>query len=548
LRGSDDPAIDLESVPATTSLWESMAARMSSLEERNPDYRTADDAADHVFRFLNTERRLTHIDWSTEYVGPLWTYHLSYFDYAVDLARAWRDSDEQRYGDCYVHLWTGWLDAAERGAARIEPYPTSVRCLNALRSLWMVHDRLPSPFTDRLLAAVHAQLEWLAANVERHLRANHLQRNLTALARGSITFDSPEARRWRPFIDELWKELEEQVLSDGGHFERSPMYHAAALDDFLRTVALCEVAGIAVPADVRPCLASMTRAFQWLSRPDGTLHLFNDAANGERPGRGEVLDLARRVLREDFVEPAGVFALPDTGYYGVVDPASGTRLVVDAGPPGPVYQPGHAHCDMLSFELDLAGRPVVVDAGVHGYDGDAYREYVRSTRAHNTVAIAGRDQHELWATFRVARRGEILAATCHETNGQFEFEGACRHYHDKRAVHRRTVRMRGDELTVTDTVEGAVGRVLSSRLHLHPGFRVEPLDAGFLALSEYAGAMLRVRIEPFGAVDAFVRRGERNPLQGWWCPEFGVALPAATIESTVPANDGRRFGWRIWKV
>lgn len=533
-------------MPSATSSWRSLAARMSSLERPHPDFGSADDTVNHLFRFLNTERRLTKIDWSTEYVCPLWTYHLSYFDFAVDLARAWRDRGERRFGERYLQLWTNWLEAAERGAARIEPYPTSVRCLNALRSLWLVHDRVPSPFSDQLLAAVHAQLEWLAGNLERHLRGNHLQKNLTALAWGSIAFDGPVARRWRPFLDELWEELREQVLPDGGHFERSPMYHAAALDDFLRTVTLCEAAGVAVPADVRPRLAAMTRALQWLSRPDGTLHLFNDAANGERPGREEVLDLARRVLSADFVEPAGAFALPDTGYYGVVDRAADRRLVIDAGPPGPSYQPGHAHCDMLSFDLDLAGRPVVVDAGVHGYDGDPYREYVRGTRAHNTVEIDGRDQHEMWATFRVARRGEVLAATCHEANGLFEFEGACRPYHDKRAVHRRTIRLRGDELTVTDTVEGAVGRPLRSWLHLHQEFRVERLEAGFLALCEQAA--LRILIEPFGTADVLARRGEQDPMQGWCCPEFGVALPAVTIELTMPRNDGRPFGWCIRKV
>ncbi|MFC1859529.1 heparinase II/III family protein, partial [Thermodesulfobacteriota bacterium] len=31
----------------------------------------------------------------------------------------------------------------------------------------------------------------------------------------------------------LQKELEEQVLSDGGHFERNPGYHAAVLKDCL---------------------------------------------------------------------------------------------------------------------------------------------------------------------------------------------------------------------------------------------------------------------------------------------------------------------------
>lgn len=532
-------------MPSVSSSWRSLATLMSSLERPHPDHRPAEDTVRHRFRFLNTERRLTDIDWSAEYVSRLWTYHLCYFDFAVDLARAWRDRGERRFGDRYVQLWTSWLDAAERGAARIEPYPTSVRCLNALRSLWLVHDRVPSPFSDRLQAAVHAQLEWLADNLERHLRANHLQKSLTALAWGSIFFDGLAADRWRPYLDELWDELREQVLPDGGHFERSPMYHAAALDDLLRTLALCEAAGVAVPADVRPRLAAMTRALQWLSRTDGTFHLFNDAANGERPGREEVLELARRVLGEDFIEPEGSFALPETGYYGIVDRDSVSRLVIDAGSLGPSYQPGHAHCDMLSFELDLGGRSVVVDSGVHGYDGDPYREYVRSTRAHNTVAINGREQHEMWATFRVARRGEILEArVAEEANGGFEFEGACRHYHDRRAVHRRSIELSRIGLTVTDRVEGTDGSPLTNWLHLHPDFRVERVDGGYVATAE-GQRPLHVRIEVFGADEVQLRGGEQDPVQGWHCPAFGVAVPAPVIEMSISADSGQSFGYTV---
>ena len=97
-----------------------------------------------------------------------------------------------------------------------------------------------------------------------------------------------------------------------------------------------------------------------------------------------------------------MFALRDAGYYGAR--GSGHYVVCDAAPIGPDYQPGHAHGDLLSFELSLAGRRVIVDAGVHGYDGDPLRAWCRSTRAHNTVEIDGEDQCEFWGTFRVARR------------------------------------------------------------------------------------------------------------------------------------------------
>jgi uncharacterized heparinase superfamily protein len=497
------------------------------------------------YRFLNRERQLSLIDWSVEYESPLWTYHLHYLDTTLELARTWQNTEDARLLEAFVDQWGRWIDAAERGAARIEPYPTSVRCMNALRTIWEIEDRLPTAFCDRLLRATHAQLVWLSGHLERHLGANHLQKNLTALTWGSLAFNSSAAESWARYRDELWVEFREQVLLDGGHFERSPMYHAAALDDYLRTLALCRATGARVPDEVPGRLGAMTRALQLLSRPDGTLHLFNDAANGERPGRNEVVHLARRVLEEDFSELSGVFALDGTGYYGFIDNAAGHRLVVDAGPLGPAYQPGHAHCDMLSFELDLAGRPVVVDSGVHGYDGDPYREYVRSTRAHNTVAIDGLDQHETWATFRVARRGEIVEANCREvSHGGFEFDGACVHYHDRRILHRRSIELRDGHLTVTDRIEGADGRPLTSWLHLHPDFRLEATESGFFAVAD-ASPKRTVLIEAFGVDEVHVRRGVLEPVQGWYCPEFGKALDAAAIVVSVAANDGREFGYRL---
>lgn len=546
LRGPRPFHFDEERPVARSPEWQALAVAWQSVEaKRNaPALEQAELACDSRFRFLNHERHLPSIDWSADYESPLWTYHLHYFDYALDLARAWRRTGEQRFGDRYVELWTSWLDAAAGGNARIKPYPTSVRCLNALSSLWLVEDRLPSGTADRLLRATDAQLDWLGGNLEYGLRANHLQKNLTALAWGSIALAGSTADRER-YLGELWREFGEQVLPDGGHFERSPMYQTTALDDFLRTLLLCQVAEVAVPTYVPGRIAAMTRALQCLSRPDDTLHLFNDAANGSRPGRNEVVTLARHVLDGSFREPEGIFTLADTGYFGRIEPSTGHRLIIDAGPLGPSYQPGHAHCDMLSFELDVEGRPVIVDAGLHGYEGDPYREYVRSTRAHNTVAINGRDQHEMWGSFRVARRGEIIDVAAEaNADGGFEFSGVCRHYHDRRAVHRRSMASSDHGLTVIDRVDGDQSDSLSSWLHLHPDFRLERSGHGFTAVA-HDSAGFSLDIELFGVDETLVWRGERNPEQGWYCPEFGIARPAWTIELRVHENAGRAFGYRI---
>ena len=246
------------------------------------------------------------------------------------------------------------------------------------------------------------------------------------------------------------------MLDDGGHYERSPMYHQLAAADFLETVGLLAAAGEAVPGDARRRVGTMVEAMGALCRPDGSLHLFNDAAQGEAPPLAHLAALGERLLGARPLAAEGAFALPRTGYFGWADAERGERFVIDCGPPGPLYQPGHAHCDLLSFELDLGGAPLVVDAGVSGYEGDPLREYVRSTRAHNTVAIGGREQSEVWGTFRVARRAEVEGTPRHEasSDGGYRFEGAYRPYHDRGAVHRRTVERSAEGWRVTDRVAG----------------------------------------------------------------------------------------------
>lgn len=503
--------------------------------------RRVQELVERRYRFLEIERQLEQIDWSTRYVSNLWTYQLHYFDYSVDLARAIRFDRQVQLLPLFVDLWEAWLDAATSGEAAIEPYPTSVRCMNALRSVWLLDGLLTAAFVDRILGSVRDQLGWLSHHLERHLRANHLQKNLTALTWGELGLSRIGTRSAGRYRDELWAELFEQVLPDGGQFERSPMYHAEALVDFLRTVALCRAAEIEVPADVPERLCRMTRALQWLSRPDGGLHLFNDAANGERFDRERVIALARFVLARPFDEPSGVLDLPETGYFGHVDPVGAHRLIIDAGPPGPAYQPGHAHCDMLSFELDLRGRPVVVDAGVHGYDGDPYRDYVRSSRAHNTVGIDGLDQHEMWATFRVARRGEILQAADRPVDGAaYAFTGACRPYHDRKIRHQRSVELREGRLEVVDRVTGATGRRITSWLHLHPDYRLLRTPEGVVADPDGNGP--RITIETPGADEIQLLRGEAEPLQGWYCPRFGIARSAPVVALRRTGDDSP-FGW-----
>jgi uncharacterized heparinase superfamily protein len=489
------------------------------------------------FTLLGERRDLGTPDWRRGYGSRLCNFHLQYQSFLVDLAwAAWLRPDP-RFTVRIGELVNSWIEGAGRGGGDAwSPYVLARRSANWIRTLLLAGDTLAPELHDRMTRSLHAQLRRLDRRVEYHLRGNHVLADLHALALGALFFDGAAALRWRrERMPEFWAEFLAQVMPDGVHEERSPMYHAIVLGDALEVASFAQAVGFPLQAEVGDRLRRMTVALKLLSRPDGTLHQFNDSAHGQSQARRDLLDRAAHVLSVPDEEPVGEWSLPDAGYWGVIR-RDRTRLIVDAGRPGPVWQPGHAHCDMLSFELDVEGTPVIVDSGVAGYAGHPLREYVRSTRAHNTLAVDGREQSEVWSTFRMARQAQVLGARESGGGGDWSFEAACRHYHDASIVHRRVLHLVGQRLVVTDRVEGAAGRLVSLWLHLHPALGAR-LERGRWVV-EGAGVHARLAFEGAGALSLVAGAGT-GPAQGWHCPAFGVAVPATVFELTLPAYDGR---------
>lgn len=491
--------------------------------------------------FLNRTLPIAATDWVSAADGRLWEYNRHYFDYALDVAAS-AGADGAGW---FAQAACAWIDAHPgRTGDAWDPYPVSLRTVNWIYARLLFGDALDPVAAQRIDASIAQQLSHLERNLEYHVLANHLQKNLKALVVGGLYFRGEAADRWlKRGTKELWRELFEQVLPDGVQYERSPMYHAIALGDFLEVIDLFRAAGRVVRPQVMARVRKMAEAMAVLSRPDGTLHLFNDAADGIAPDRAWLDHMSRLVLDSPIPDLQGHAVLAGAGYHAWIDAARGERLVVDCGAPGPSYQPGHAHCDLLSFELDLGGVPFVVDSGVHGYDGDPYREYVRSTRAHNTVVIGGREQSEVWATFRMARRARVLHGESDAPAGHFHFRGAYRPFHS-RCAHHRTIEKLGG-WRISDRLDGAQGESLESWIHLHPGCTAA-IDGCRILVQRPQGEVV---IEPFGADAHSIVQGELLPApQGWYCPEFGKALPAPAIRLLVHANDGREFGYTITEV
>lgn len=421
------------------------------------------------FRFLNDEHDvLTAQDWNASRLPRLWLYHLHYFD---DL-NAEDASDRIHW---HRNLMDRWI--AENPPARgvgWEPYPLSLRIVN-----WIKWALAGNGIDDALRHSLAVQVRILSRTVEWHLLGNHLFANAKALVFAGCFFDGNEANDWlRCGMEILAREIPEQILADGGHFERSTMYHALVLEDMLDLVNVTTAFADAVSPPWRAVVADWLGRIgpmrAWLAamcHPDGEIGLFNDAAIGIAPGPSEIERYAAD-LGLGPTEPIslGVRHLKQSGYLRVAQDEM--VALIDVAPVGPDYLPGHAHADTLTFELSVFGQRVFVNSGTSCYGLGAERTRQRGTAAHNTVVVDGRDSSEVWAGFRVARRARPQGLQVLCENG---VKVVCSHNGYRRLpgrpVHTRQWLFDGTSLVVEDRVSGRFGRA-EARFHLHP--RITP--------------------------------------------------------------------------
>jgi uncharacterized heparinase superfamily protein len=469
----------------------------------------------YTFEFLNREKTFPEgqIDWICSDMPKLWRYNLHYFDYL---------SEQRRSEDEKATLISDWIARNSPGAPDAwEPYTLSLRMVNWIK--FFIGTKMP--IREEWLRSLYVQGLWLERNVEDHLLANHYLKNGVALFFAGVYFDGPDAERWLAKGRQiLASELKEQFLADGGHYERSPMYHSISLVDYLDVLNLMNASRLSMRFDeAEPFKARIRHATEFLDDiclPDGEIPLFNDAALGIAPPPSEIFKYARRILayqRQMVSEEVVTRQKPFTGYYMVRD--RGDMMVIDCGAVGPDYQPGHAHADALSFELALNGQRVIVDSGVHDYEPGPRRTYARSTRAHNTIQIDGQDQSEVWGVFRVARRAYPLSATLtSERPKEATFRGAHDGYArlSPKLIHKRAITYQSPgQWTVEDTIEGLGTHTIESFLHLHPSYTVTLVDRA-LEVKDQTGQVV-LTISPASTVQVTIE-------QGLYFQEFGKEI------------------------
>jgi len=469
-----------------------------------------------TFRFLGEQRRcLAAAGWQPPDAARLWVYNLHYFDdlnaHAAAARRPW-----------HLALLRRWV--AENPPARgpgWEPYPVSRRIVN-----WVKWAAAGNPLPESCRQSLAVQARWLRRRLEYHLLGNHLLANAKALVYAGLYFEGDEADAWYVHgVDLFGRQIRQQILADGGHYELSPMYHAGVLEDLLDLTNILRSHGRIEPPLWRDAIERMWGWLRIMSHPDGGISFFNDAAFGAAPTAAELGAYAAR-LGLPLAGPvqAPLTVLEASGYVRL---SSGcAQVLCDCARVGPDFLPGHAHADTLSFELSLGRQRVLVNSGTSCYGTGPQRQRERGTAAHNTVVVDAKDSSEVWGGFRVARRARAQLLLL-ESGAHIVAEASHDGYRrlPGRNEHVRRWQLSPGRLEISDRVSPPFQDAVA-HFHLHPQVSVDTRDG-----AEPGEPRLILTVPGHGPVQvAFEGAAAVKVADDAWHPYFGAAVPNKCLQ------------------
>lgn len=460
-----------------------------------------------------TERVDWSLDsWRAESQKPLWRFNMHYCEYLLPLAKRFIDTGDDRYLDAAKMIVRAWIEGnpRSRGGPGWDSYTVSMRIVWWLAFYGELSETLECDreFVGVMNASLVEQYVSLSEHLEKDLLANHYLENLKALVILAAYFADDETLDIA--LPQLEAQIEEQVLPDGVHYELSPMYQKIVLEDLLR-VAAC-LRACARPSEVIEArLKPMCDFVFSMELGANRTPLFNDS--GDNVARS--VDALLRCAKARFgivAEYRGSF--PDAGYYLLEGKCAGhaVKVIFDAGGTCPPYAMGHMHCDELSLECFIDGKPLVVNCGTYAYQGPE-RPWFRSSEASSAVQIDGREQHECWGGFRTARYGRGTSAVFDE------FAARARFVDHRGGEAERTVSIEGDSVVIRTALLS--GTDLTCRYHLADGVEGEADGrAGSSYLCALEGVEARLNFE---GADNISLVGTRR------ANEFGLLCEGRTI-------------------
>jgi heparinase II/III-like protein len=512
----------------------------------------------------------------------------------VVLGRAYRASGDRRYADAVVEQLESWLDQCPFGFGMNwrSPLELGIRLINWVWALDLIRESgaVAGAFEERVIHSVYLHIWEITRKLSRGSSGNnHLTGELAGVYLAATYFSQLANREeWRRMAARrLEQQIQELAAPDGGWREHAVGYQLFVLHFFLA----CGLGARAVGEDFSTNYwTRVERMLEFVADllEGGPLPAFGDADDGyvlslggqgaDAPGllsTGAVLfgnghlkqqsggfrEMARwflpstaadryQALAVDASARLPSRAFKDCGYYllqsGHAHAPDRISVFFDCAELGFGAIAAHGHADALSFTLRAFGRDVLVDPGTYDYfTYPEWRTHFRSTRAHNTVTIDGKDQSEMLGPFLWGARANsrLVAWEPSASGGKIvgEHDGYSRL--PSPVLHRRTLELDGDAgtLIVRDELRGSGEHDVA--LVFQAAEDVECRWHADRVVFELPEGIVTLRADP--ALTVTVVRGAEEPIGGWTSRRYHVKRPSSALVARAHARGDASFTCRL---
>jgi hypothetical protein len=358
-------------------------------------------------------------------------------------------------------------------------------------------------------------------------------------------------------LDQVMAELETRALQqhapDGFNAEQAPHYGAFTLEWLALSARVAASAGRPASQVLSELMKGSASSLAALTDSGGHLLRFGDDDDASvlsfvLPSRrrvGAVLDLAG-------LEPDELTAIREPGlrklgasWYTVArssDPLGETFLVFDHAPLGFGSIAAHGHADALGVWVSVAGQPLLIEAGTYLYHAQPeWRQRLRATRAHNTLAVEGLDssvpsgpfnwRRDLRANCEIVRLRSDRLYLIEAQHDGFESRLGTRHV-------RRVERVEEGIFRVEDCLTGAALHQVEATFVVAPEVEVGRRGSVWV-LTRGDGTEFRLGVS--SGFELSEIKGSLSPLEGWCSTSFGHLEPTWVLHARGTLGGGGRL-------
>src|SRR5271163_23727 len=307
-------------------------------------------------------------DWAATLLGFGWLRYLRAAESGITRANARALVDE------WISLQGSWDPIGWR------PDVLSRRIISWLSQAPLVLQDADVRFYRRCLRSLVRQVRYLRHTARHAGRGVARMQATIALSYAALCI-AGHARYIKSATERLTREIEQQILPDGGHASRDPGAIIELLLELLPLRQAFKSRNIAPPQPLLNAIDRMMPMLRFFRHSEGTFAHFNGM--GATPA-----DLLLTLLAYDETRGAPLSNAPYSAYQRLE--SGGGVVIMDTGRAPPIEMSLEAHAGCLAFEFSSPKQSlIVVNCGMPGIGREDWRQFARATAAHSTVTLNG---------------------------------------------------------------------------------------------------------------------------------------------------------------